>query len=382
VVKANYSDGTSQTVNISVSNVSGFDSSTEGTKTITVNYGGKIATFEVTVVNEDGTTLTGITITNQPNKTSYEIGDSLDLTGLVVTASYDNNSSKTVNISASNVSGFNSSTAGTKTITVNYGGFTDTFTIVVEAVKTLTGIRITSLPYTTLYDIGDSLNISGMEVTADYNDGTSQTVNITTSNVSGFDSSTAGTKLLTVTYNGFTAPLTVMVNEAGKNLSRIEITTPPYKATYNIGESLDITGMVVMAYYDDDTSQTISISAGNVTGFNSSTSGTKYLYVNLGGLSDYFTVTIIPDSYISIDFNGPQEIELGSYTYGGAFYFEVYADYRYNSFRWILDGVERYETSSSITINWLAVGPHRVTVIASDDTGAVYSQEIVFRING
>jgi uncharacterized protein YjdB len=55
---------------------------------------------------------------------------------------------------------------------------------------------------------------------------------------------------------------------------------------------------------------------------------------------------------------------------------------QYSDFRWILDGVEQSETSGSITFNRidLAIGPHRLTVIAFRD-GIAYSQEQKFTVS-
>ncbi|MDR2702430.1 MAG: bacterial Ig-like domain-containing protein [Spirochaetaceae bacterium] len=82
-------------------------------------------------------TVTSITIT-PPTKTTYNIGDTLDLTGIVVTATYSDSTTETVSVNAANVSGFDSSTAGSKTLTVTYQGKTATFTVTVQALKTVT----------------------------------------------------------------------------------------------------------------------------------------------------------------------------------------------------------------------------------------------------
>ncbi len=66
-----------------------------------------------------------------PTKTSYTIGDKLDTTGLAVTAKYSDGSSKPVSTGYT-LSGFDSSTAGTKTVTVTYGGRTATFVVTVK----------------------------------------------------------------------------------------------------------------------------------------------------------------------------------------------------------------------------------------------------------
>ena len=62
--------------------------------------------------------LSSITVT-APTKTTYNIGEELDTTGMVVTANYSDYSTKEVT-SDVNLSGFDSSTAGEVTVTVSY----------------------------------------------------------------------------------------------------------------------------------------------------------------------------------------------------------------------------------------------------------------------
>lgn len=52
-----------------------------------------------------------ISISSLPNKTEYIINEALDLTGLVVTATYSDKSTEKLNITAKNISGFSSSKA-------------------------------------------------------------------------------------------------------------------------------------------------------------------------------------------------------------------------------------------------------------------------------
>jgi len=78
--------------------------------------------------NGGGKTLTGIAVTTQPTKTEYNIGDTtLDKTGMVVTATYDDGTTEAVTDYTLSV--FDSSTAGNKTITVTYKGKTANFSV-------------------------------------------------------------------------------------------------------------------------------------------------------------------------------------------------------------------------------------------------------------
>ncbi len=74
--------------------------------------------------------LTSISVTKAPDKVVYTVGEELDLTGMIVTAAYSDNSTETV--TDYTVSGY-TSTVGTKTVTVTYNGKTATFTVTVIA---------------------------------------------------------------------------------------------------------------------------------------------------------------------------------------------------------------------------------------------------------
>ena len=124
-VKSQYAD--SETIDITSAMVSGYNPQTSGSQTITVTYGGKTTSYEVTVT---AVTVTGITVT-PPTKTDYKVGESLDLTGGSLVATYNNGKEETLPLTAAGVSvtGFNSSTTGEKTINVSYNGKSGSFKV-------------------------------------------------------------------------------------------------------------------------------------------------------------------------------------------------------------------------------------------------------------
>lgn len=65
-----------------------------------------------------------IAVTTQPIKTEYDIGDALDLSGMVVTATMSDGTTAELGEGEYTVSEFDSSTAGEKTITVTYAADT------------------------------------------------------------------------------------------------------------------------------------------------------------------------------------------------------------------------------------------------------------------
>jgi len=75
--------------------------------------------------------VTKLEIIEQPAKVAYEIGEELDLTGMVLQATYSDGTTKIVEDGFLS-SGYDSDSAGVKTITVSYGSVSTTFTVVVE----------------------------------------------------------------------------------------------------------------------------------------------------------------------------------------------------------------------------------------------------------
>lgn len=123
-VTASYSDGTTETLESTDYTLSG--SMEAGQQTITVSYGGKTTTFNVTVIEW----LVSISAVFTQSGTVFDT-DSLDSlkADLVVTATYNDSTSATVASTDYTLSG--TLTAGTSTITVTYNGKTTTFTVTV-----------------------------------------------------------------------------------------------------------------------------------------------------------------------------------------------------------------------------------------------------------
>jgi len=78
--------------------------------------------------------LQSISITNPATKLSYYVGDELDITGLVITGTYSDNSTRDESIVAANLTGFNSATTATdQVLTITVGDKTTNYTIQIVA---------------------------------------------------------------------------------------------------------------------------------------------------------------------------------------------------------------------------------------------------------
>lgn len=188
IIAAYYNDNTSEQV--TGYTLSSPDMSVYGNKTVTVTFDEKTVDFSILVVD-----ISGIEVKTMPAKIEYPKGGAFDTTGLSILVKYTDDTSE-IKTSGFEVSGFDSSSVGEKTITVTYKTHTATFKV---TVYDLSGIRITSFPSKVYYKIGESFDPSGLTVVEIRQDGTEK--EITDYDISGFDSSTAGSKTITVSYN-------------------------------------------------------------------------------------------------------------------------------------------------------------------------------------
>lgn len=187
VITAYYNDNTSEQV--TGYTLSSPDMSAYGSKTVTVTFDEKTVDFSILVVD-----IIGIEIKTPPMKQEYLVGDALDSTGLTALVKYTDGTSETIT-SGFAISELDSSSIGEKEITVTYKNHTATFKVLVYELQ---GIRITHYPEKTYYRVGETFDPTGLVVVTMRTDNTEK--EITDYTVSGFDSSKAGTKTITVSY--------------------------------------------------------------------------------------------------------------------------------------------------------------------------------------
>ena len=153
-----------------------------------------------------GPVLTGISITTQPDKTTYAVGGSFDSTGMVVTATYD--TGKTKEVTGFTFSPQTFSSAGTKTITISYteNGVTKTATL------SVTVIQVGNFATSTLAEIKAAVQagINGLDLSEYWSVGDTKSVTLTTNEVielqiAGFNHDTYS--------DGVTAPVTLVMKD-------------------------------------------------------------------------------------------------------------------------------------------------------------------------
>ena len=198
-------------------------------------------------------------VTAVSNKASYEYGnEQLDLT---VNANYSDGTSET--ITDYQVSGYNAKSTGEQNITITYQGKTCSLKVKVDNPVL---VNITATTNKEAYEYGEELDIV---VKAHYSDGSDVEINNYT--VSGYNAQNPGEQNLTVTYEGKTCNLKVLVNDP----VLVNITAVSNKESYEYGEDLDI---IVVANYSDGSQ--VTIDNYQVTGYNAENPGEQDLVVS------------------------------------------------------------------------------------------------------
>ena len=231
-------------------------------KAVTISYTENNATVtaaQAVTVKAPEKTLAGIAITAPPAKTAYTAGQSFDPAGMVVTATYSDQSTAAVTGWTVTPTAL---TVNDTYVTISYteGNVTKTATtpVTVKAPKTLSSIAVTVAPTKTTYTAGQSFDPAGMVVTASYTDYTSSPVTGYTVTPTAL---TVNDTYVTISYTEgnvtktATTPVTV---KAPKTLSGITITKAPNKTEYTAGQAFDPAGMVVTATYTDGTTDTVA----------------------------------------------------------------------------------------------------------------------------
>ncbi len=160
--------------------------------------------------------------------------------------------------------------------------------------KTLEKIEITRSAAKLSYRIGESLDITGIEVTGTYNDGSIQVEPITAADVTGFDSSAqVYSQVLTVTYKGQTAAYTVTITAPDLTPGKYEAENGAYSGGAHSQPDPNASGAYIAAYFGNGTSVAIIVDGGEGGDYQLSmiyaaaiNDRTMSLYINNAHISD------------------------------------------------------------------------------------------------
>lgn len=207
-------------------------------------------------------TMDSISISKQPNKTSYYVGDNFDSTGLEISANYSNGQKELIGSGFSVDCDLNS--AGTKTVNVTYNGKSTSFTVNVEDLQ-INSISIYDTDITKEYYVGDSLITEEIGLLVNYSNGIDNLVK--SGFTTDYDFSTPGTKTVTISYGGKSTSYEVEVlNNTSSDTPKIEISSEKcYSGSSAIVDvklkSKDVYDGNMTIEYDADNLKLVSVEA-------------------------------------------------------------------------------------------------------------------------
>ena len=175
-----------------------------------------------------------------PTKTTYQVGESLNLSGSKITYIYSDDSTADVTVTSdmlvsTSVPDF--TTAGTFTVTGSYEGFNFEFTITVEqpAAPVYSFVAPTKLAY----QVGETLDLTGAQVLVD---GTPVAVTSDMLDSTSYNMAVAGNYTVTGSYQGYAFSFDITVEQPAPTYSFVA----PTKLAYKVGEALDLAGAQVL----------------------------------------------------------------------------------------------------------------------------------------
>jgi len=168
-------------------------------------------------------------------------------------------------------------------------------------IKVITGLEWNQRPSTSIFERYQSFNVLGGSMTAFYNDGSSQNVDVTSKMVTGFNTNNLGSQTLTVTFQY--KKLTYDVTVVSSLVTSITMNQQPNKNIYYQGESLDLTGASITATNIDNSSQIINLKPSMVNGYDPNKPGKQSIMVTYEGYTTSFEVTVLARSIVNISMN-------------------------------------------------------------------------------
>ena len=207
--------------------------------------------------------LESIYVKKSPTKTDYFVGESLDLSGMKIYATYSDTKDVDVTSSCSfnPQNGTTITRQGTLTIAVSYteSGVTATCQEVVNVQRVMVEEIVVTPPPKTVYEKGEALDYTGVNVIAKYNNGTQVDV---TSQCEYYpdngDEADTDMTSCTVVYmedgKTFTDSFELEVYE----FTGIQVTTEPTNTSYWLGDETDYSGIVVTGEYSNGTTEDVT----------------------------------------------------------------------------------------------------------------------------
>ncbi len=294
VVTVTYKDKTTKDVSATDLEFSSVDTTTVGEKTMTITF--KDYSFDVTITVIDSTIVSAVVKSGLI--TSVVKNRQLETSNVVVTVTFADGRSADVQATDLTFSAVDTSSVGEKTLTITCGDFSFPVTITVvedeeELKRTIVSAVVKSGLETTI-EKDTQLNTSNVVVTVTYGDGRSVDVQATDLTFSSIDTTSAGNKTLTITYNTYSFNETILVID---NTVASAVVKSGLETVVKQNEQLDTSNVVVTVTYADGRTADIQATDLTFSSVDTTSVGDKTLTITYNTYSFPVTITVKGPTY-------------------------------------------------------------------------------------
>ena len=210
-------------------------------------------------------TVTNVAFNTDDFKTQYIVGDTVDYSSLSITVSYDNNTTETINYSQFEEKGveflgISTEREGSFNVSIKYLGFSKLIAVTVTAKPTVESISLVEGSFPLEYTVGETPDYSTIQLEATYTDDSTTTVTNSEGQIThnAIDTSTSGTKQLTLQYQGKSVTVNVVVKDIAK-VTSIEVKEGTFADSYESAAAINYNDIVLVVSYDDGSQKEIKV---------------------------------------------------------------------------------------------------------------------------
>ncbi len=174
IITVYYENGKTETVPLTLNMISDFNANQLGEQTLTIFYKNKTTFLTVTVSSAPVYSIRLYETDKTSYKSSYIIGEELDVTGMQILVTYSNLYTDVIDVTEDMVSSFSTDNEGNTSMSISYGGkfCTASYNVVK---KSPDHVEISlSKEFRIAYVVGDAFELTGGSFFVHYNDNTSE----------------------------------------------------------------------------------------------------------------------------------------------------------------------------------------------------------------
>ncbi len=253
--------------------------------------------------------IVGISIYNQPHKTAYIVGEDLDIQGFTLSVAYSKGSTKIIEVTPSMITGFDTSSVGTRSMVITYNVSGKVYRTTQEYVtvgRRAETLELLTPPTKVSYVDGERVVLAGIEIKVTYNNGETAILE-----ESAFTNTPVIARLgnTSVTVKMDNATVSYNIEVSNKAVAGLSIRQNPNKTVYVEGENFDPTGLILSIVYNNLETEQVSEDYEVLTPI--ITADIEGVWIRYKTKDVLCPITILPAEIISYTIVAQQEYSVG-----------------------------------------------------------------------